>query len=310
MRAPPLVFVWISGIVADLVPCGAYAQDSHLFPVATSGSCPESSAVQSVLAGLLPTKMPREPAGNAKVSDLGDSYVVAVGDQVKTYTDAARDCAERARVAAAFVALVLSPETPRDVDTKLAVAPVSAQKPVETARSRSPGQRWLRVDARGTLDGAPASGLLAPGLALGIAVGQGKFGAQAVCGWVSGTSLSVEDASGSVLLERFPCALGPMLRFRPAPVLEIGVATSLVVGALVAEGAGFGSNKEATRLEVGARASIDATLHVGGHVAPVLGLEATYDPMTYDLEVLSRGVVAQTPSFWAGVSAGVSWSIP
>jgi hypothetical protein len=161
---------------------------------------------------------------------------------------------------------------------------------------------------------APASGLLAPGVALGVAAGRGRIGGQVICGWIAGASMSVAGETGSVLIERFPCALGPLLRISPAVApLEVNASVDAVIGALRASGTGFASSYDSVRLEAGARVSVDATLHLGRHpgdLAPVLGLEATYDPMPYDLEVLPRGVVAHTPSFWAGVSAGVSWSIP
>jgi hypothetical protein len=313
MRAPLLLFVCTSGVLLELAPSRASAQNAAGFAprVAVSGSCPDSSAVQTVLAGLLPAKPSDGPEVSATVADLGESYVVTVGDQMKTYADVTRDCAERARVAAAFVALELAPDARSASDTKPASPTPAARPPPDTVRPRSSGPLWVRVDARGTLDSAPASGLFAPGLALGVAVGRGKFGGQAVCGWISRSSLNVGSEDSAVRIERFPCALGPMLRLYPnGQVLEVSVAASLVLGALVAEGAGFASNYDSVRLEVGGRASLDAALHLGGPVVPVLGIEATYDPTAYDLVVVPRGVVAHTPSFWAGASAGVCWSIP
>jgi hypothetical protein len=313
MRAPLLLFVWTSGVLLELAPCRASAQNAAGFAprVAVSGSCPESSALETVLAGLLPAKPLDGPEVSATVADLGESYTVTVGDQVKTYADATRDCAGRARVAAAFIALELAPDASSPSDTKPAGPTPPARPPPETARPRSSGPLWVRIDARGTLDSAPASGLFAPGLAFGVAVGRGKFGGQAMCGWISGSSLNVGSEDSTVRIERFPCALGPMLRLYPtARTLEVSVAASLVLGALVAEGAGFASNYESVRFEVGGRGSVDAALHLGGPVVPVIGIEATYDPMAYDLVVVPRGVVAHTPSFWAGASAGVCWSIP
>lgn len=309
MRAPLLLFVWTGSALVGLVPSVAAAQDAGARPVVTvSGSCPESSVVESVLAGLLPTIVPVGPPATASVSDRGDSYVVAIGDRVKTYFDATRDCAERARVAAAFISLALVPE-PTPVPT-----PPPEPPPIKPVEPPPKATRWGRIDWRGTYTDAPASGLIAPGLALGVAAGMGRFGGQAVCGWVADASLSVANESGTIVIERFPCALGPVVRLSPPEAaLEVNAGASAVFGALRATGTGFASSYNSLRLEVGARAAVDATLHIGrrpGDLAPVLGLELTYDPMTYDLAVLPRGVVAQTPSLWIGISAGFSWSIP
>jgi hypothetical protein len=303
------LFVWTGGALVGLVPSVAAAQDAAVRPVVTvSGSCPESSAVETVLAGLLPTIAPAGPPPTPTVSDRGDSYVVAIGDRVKAYSDGTRDCAERARVAAAFISLALVPD-PMPASTP---APESAPiKPVEPSPMAT---RWGRIDWRGTYTDAPASGLIAPGLALGVAAGVGRFGGQAVCGWVAESSLSVANESGTIMIERFPCALGPVVRLSsPLSALEVNAAASAVLGALRATGTGFASSYNSLRLEVGARVAVDATLHIGrrpGDLAPVLGIELTYDPMTYDLAVVPRGVVGQTPSLWIGISAGFSWSIP
>jgi hypothetical protein len=95
--------------------------------------------------------------------------------------------------------------------------------------------------------------------------------------------------------------------------VEVNASAGLVVGALRARGIGFADNYDSIRLELGARISLDTTFHIGqrpGDVAPILGVQATYDPITYDLDASPHGVVGHTPSLWAGASAGVSWGIP
>jgi hypothetical protein len=313
------LFVWASGALAEIAPRLALADDARAWPpvVAATGSCPDGSAVQTLLAGLLPPAPPATPAAAASVSDLGDSYVVAMGDRVKTYADVTRDCAERARVAAAFISLAIVPNAPPLPAPEDMTPPPS--KPAQPSLSKpdaptSPPRLWGRIDARGTYVDAPASGVLAPGIALGVAAGRGRIGAHASCEWIAGASMSIPGEAGAIVIERFPCALGPLLKILPATApLEVNASAGAVVGALRTMGTGFSSSYDSVRLEVGARVSIDATLHFGqrpGDLAPVIGLDATYDPIAYDLIVLPSGVVGHTPNFWAGASAGVSWSIP
>jgi hypothetical protein len=281
-----------------------------------SGSCPESAAVMGVLAQLLPTSPPAGSNATATVSDRGDSYVVTVGGRIKTYSDAARNCAERARVAAAFISLALVPDALPEASTPPADAAAPPRPPATHPPEPPPPESgWVRVDLRGTGESAPESGLLTAGIALGAAAGKGRLGAQLVCGWSAGASMSARGtATGGIVIERFPCALGPLVQLTPiASPLELSASAGLVLGALRARGTGFVSDYDAVRLEVGTQVSVDAILHVAprpGSVAPVLGVQVVYDPMTYDLDTLPRGVVAHTPSVWAGASAGISWTMP
>jgi hypothetical protein len=291
-----------------------------------AGACPQASAVEKVLATLLPTAaFSGSPV--ATISDRGERYVVTVGEHAKTYVDSSRNCVERARVAAVFIALVLAPDaqpspapsatassTPRASAAPAPKPPAVAQPP--------PRRRWLRVDARGALALAPAKGLTAPGGELGLAIGWGMFGASAECGWFSGASMNIEGG-GSVLLRRFPCALGPALQLLPgAGRFEMNVAAGVALGGVLASGRGFSTNFDSSpRLEVGARAAVDAGLHLGApeagpagtaslaRLTPNIGFEITYYPVTYDLDVTLRGVASKTPSLWAGVTVGASWSV-
>jgi hypothetical protein len=158
-----------------------------------------------------------------------------------------------------------------------------------------------------------SQGQAAPGAALGIAGGWDALGAYAVCGWVADAPVHVPGATESVLLERFPCALGPLVRVFPSGGrwVELDLEAGLALGALRASGRGFAVSYDSTRLEAGMRLAVDAAIHMGLHpgaFSPVLGLELTYDPKVYDLEVTPRGVVAQTPYLWAGFTGGVRWA--
>jgi hypothetical protein len=287
---------------------GSLAEPPPLLRV--SGSCPDASAVRSVLAGLLPPNVPS--AASATIADHGATYVVGIDDRVKTYSDTSRDCAQRARVAAAFISLALVPDTspettspePRE-DVEPPVVPLPAHRPAP-----SPSV-WVRVDARGTGDGALEERAFAPGLVVGVALGRERLGAEISCGWVIGAALST-SAEGSVLLDRFPCAIGPLVRLVSLPWLDLQGSVGIVAGALRARGTGFTSNYDAVRFELGARVSFDAAFPLGPQRAwaIVLGVHAADDFLNYDLDAMPHGVVARTPSLWTGASAGVSWAIP
>src|SRR6185369_10163724 len=88
-----------AGIVAPPEELPAAAPRSGLV-VEVSGQCPSRQAVMAALrpvVGNEPT-----PAGTEapRVADLGDRFEIAAFGQTRQYDDGARDCAERARVAA------------------------------------------------------------------------------------------------------------------------------------------------------------------------------------------------------------------
>jgi hypothetical protein len=318
MRARVQLLLWAGGACAGLVVPRVFAQGaSGPAPVLTvSGVCPASRAVENVLATLLPAGVANGPTAQARVSDRGDTYVVAVGERAKTYADPARDCAERSRVAAVFIALALAPDaqpaaTASSVDAVVTAPP---SRPLAPPPS-TPPSRLLRIDARGVLQSAPEAGLFAPGAELGITAGGHTFGARAECGWLSPTSLAISGAGERILVERFPCALGPTLRFFPSTApLEVSLDAGIVLGAIRARGRGFATTYDSARLELGARLALDAILPLGAGsrqagLAPVIGLEATVDPAVYDLVVTPRSVVAHTPVLWVGVTVGVCWSV-
>jgi hypothetical protein len=326
------LLLWIGGACLGFVAPRASAQIvAERWPVVTvSGACPESSAVQKVLLTLLPAPVSGGLIVTVDVSDLGDAFVVAVGERVKKYADSTRDCAERARVAAAFIALVLAPEaqpSPSPTNTSPAAAvppPVASVRDGATPAPPGSGpdggtmatpavsRGWLRVDARGALEVAPESGLFAPGAMLRIAAGRNAFGAHAVCGWLAQTSVGLRGETGRVLLERFPCAAGPTLRLLPGGGrLEVQLDAGIALGAVLASGRDFASSYDAARLEIGARVAVDAALHVDTRrtgFVPIVGVEATYYPTVYGLDVMFLGALSHTPYAWVGFTAGIGWN--
>jgi hypothetical protein len=321
MRARVQLLLWAGGTCAVVGAPRVFAQNAgaHVPVLTVSGVCPTSRAIEDVLASLLPAGLSGEPVPQAGVSDRGETYVVVVGERAKTYVDGARNCAERARVAAVFIALVLAPEVP---PTKASSTPnpapsaSAAPSPSRIApQTDAPTPRVLRFDLRGALQSAPQGGLFSPGVELGVAAAAQRFGLGAECGWLSPAALNVSGAGERILLERFPCAIGPSLRLVPgAGPVEVSLDADVVLGAIVARGRGFATTYDSARFEVGARIALNAVFFVAAgprHVgfAPVVGFEATYVPVVYDLVVMPRPVVARTPSVWAGITAGVSWSV-
>jgi hypothetical protein len=298
--------------------------------VTAIGSCPDAALVQNVLATLLPSIASNSggsgsgalaSAGPIAVVDRGDSYAVAVGDRSKTYPDTTHDCGERARVAAAFIALVLAPPPPAAPAPAPAPAsppPADAGPPQPTARppvaspppSPAPAH-WLALDLHGVVEVSSPDSLVMGGAALGVALASGAWGAKAQCGWLTNASVAGPHPGESIQLERIPCALGPTFRLTPPHNgYDFEFEAGLAAGSVRATGQGFATNLPPTRFEAGAQAAAAIALHGlsrGDVFFPLLGFEVTYYPMVYDLKANPYGVVSQTPGLWVGFTLGAGW---
>jgi hypothetical protein len=311
--------VWFRSLVAGAaaammsVAASAGAQPASSLPIATDGTCPDPAAVQRILATLFSATESTAPA-SIGIADLGSRYRVSVGDRTKTYGDPHRNCAERARIAAAFIALALNPE---EVSPPVESEPpplVALPVPLETpSRSEVPKHVEFGVRAGGAVQSAPELGALAFGVGVRLAALWTRVGAHAACGWVSTGTFALAGGGAAVSLDRVPCAAGATFALLPpAERVQLTLDAGLAIGALWVAGHGLATDFAASRVEVGTRLALESGVHVGppdARLFPVIGIEATYLPMSYDLEVASRGSVGQTPHWWAGATAGLCWRI-
>jgi len=77
--------------------------------VDAAGDCPAGADIDAALAQLLSTEAGRTSSAAITVRDLGATWSVHVAGRSATYSDPDRNCSERTKVAAVFVALVLEP---------------------------------------------------------------------------------------------------------------------------------------------------------------------------------------------------------
>jgi hypothetical protein len=235
------------------------------------------------------------------VTDRGDSYVVDVGGRTKMYADPARNCRERARVSAAFIALALAPETapagssastssssPSSASSSASSSsetppppapataapppppPSTATTPPPPAPTSGPGHHapavppWARFDLRGAFEDGPEIGAVGGGGMVRAAFGWKAIGGHVLCEWLGAGSTALRSHSGRVSLERWPCAIGGTARvLTEDPHLEASFDLGLALGALRAEGHDLAANEGHTVLEIGARAAADLLLRLG-----------------------------------------------
>jgi hypothetical protein len=279
-----------------------------------SGSCPEASAVQALLSTLVPRGSAPGPTPPPAVDvvDRETTFLVAVGSRRKIYADPTRDCAQRARIAAAFIALALLPDVEAPAPEPAPPRAAPPARPLVPAPRPPSARSWLSVDARGALAlGLPAD-IAAPGVLVRAAAGRDVLGAHVTCGWFFGTSTQLAGESGSVLLERLPCAAGATAHwFWAGRHLETALDAGLAVGLLHVIGRGFAPSYSSSHAELGARIAADTALRFGtgpSALMPIVGLEVTAYATSYDLDVSPHGVVGRAPLVWGAVTAGVQWS--
>lgn len=279
------------------------------------GACPDASQLEQALGPLLEqgVTLVLEPTASttrrASVVDLGEHYAIEIDGERRDVEDARRDCVERARVAAVFIALNMQAAPP----AKPAEPPKKPEPPVEEPPVEEPE--------------APA---LAPGFGASLfALGEHStdaartaFGAGASLFYVTAPlrfelSLGVlapieleletrDDIRARVRLLRVPLALTASYLLR-ASAFELGPVLGLALDLLHIEGDGEGVERPQTELRMspGVLAGADAQLWISRYVGLVLRLQMRAFPMVYRFEVEPLGRLGEVPRLWLSGQLGV-----
>jgi len=294
-----VVFTQVPGVGPATGPQSGASVDVGSLIVDTRGDCPSGPAVRAALLPVLGNVS--VPANAApRVSDLGDRFEASAAGQTGLYVDAGRDCVERARVAAVFIALAVNPPTFRS-------------PPPPPATPRPVRRRWLQVGAAARMDGAvagnsPARTVLSWGGELSLAGGYGLVGGTVGAGIAESSSayFGRDAVTIAVRALRFPFNAAVRLQGdlpgRFGWGTELGVALALVT---------FKSDDlqmmgSTLRLDAGLRAAFTVRLPVmAHHFAPFLGGHIEYFPKPYKLDVEPIGTVGASSRLWVGVTAGM-----
>lgn len=278
-------------------------------------ACPSPRALIRELGQLLPqTRLASEPDGSGesvRIADLGDAFSVSVAGETRRFDDASRQCAERARLAAVFVALVLDPlNVPSEESNPPPPPPAPAQPPAEPEPTAAPPPApapaaanvdlelgpLLWVAASSTSANVPRAG----GMAARLRWGGGLALSLGVAGLLP-AHLEYERASVEAVWLPFDVSLRVGQRL---DAWELGAELGPIAAWLSVAGQEVPEARSGSRLELGARlgasvrywASPDIALVLSGHVASF--------PRPYRLELAGLGEVGRTPSLWIGTSIG------
>jgi hypothetical protein len=277
--------------------------------VDATGECPSGRAVAAalwpVVGGDARHLLPAAP----HVTDLGDSFEITARGQTQRYVDAPRDCEERARMAAVFIALALNPPT---FEAPAPAGPpagaIEAKPSIRTpppAPAASAGWLSLAIDARLDGGGAPAAEF-APGAELRAGVGRQHFGVVAAAGVLAPTE--ARYVSVPVRQQRFPLSLALTGRRNMSGALEAAVALGVALVPFTLRGSGLTAPEPAVRLDVGARLAIELRFPaLSRRMTPFVDLHAEYFPRPYVIDVDPLGDIGTTGHLWVGASLGVGF---
>lgn len=293
-----------------------------------SESCPTREATLAAVATLLgQAAVSAEVRSQIRVTDYGAWFAISAKDKSREYLDNSRNCAERARMAAVFVALTLAPPdisdlsdssdaSPPEPDNKgaaLAVVPVVEPPPSARSKARpnqvpivepAPTRIQLELGAKALLNpggdapplewGAQARGLMArseSGLGLGVEI-----------------AARSHFALNAIRVEQQRYILDLSLRRTVALdsarlALDVGPLVSLLQMRQTAPG-----STQLTRWLPGLRVGMTMAL-ANRALTPFVGLDAQLIPFRIPIAAEPEGIVGHTSVVWVGASLGVAASL-
>jgi hypothetical protein len=306
------------GLLAAMIsPTPAHADPPPALHVGGPNAvCPTPKQVATLLERMLVrTKITADsrPPGavEATVSDHGAHFRVTVAGQERSFDDAARQCAERARHAAVFLALVLDPLMTADLAPEPPAVGAPPAPQLDSARPsgerRRQGLQW-EMTLGGVMLVAPAAERRRTALAEGIAVfARAKRGFHLALGaGVLHGSLQFDAANADAWWAPIDVAAGFSTR---ASVWEVGAELGPNASILFIAGENLKQAERQVRVEVGGRVSLWSRFWVTQQFAVFLATETVVRPFPYILDIDPRGGIGQMPAIWLGASAGLAASL-
>jgi hypothetical protein len=302
-------------LVASAVP--ARAQGADLRVSVADGACPDADLLARALAPVLgdarlafDAGAPEQAAAaaarsHAQVTDLGDRYRVAIDGVEREIEDPARDCLERARVAAVFIALNRH-EAPSPAPTPPAREPAPAK---ESAPADEPERTRFGVQLFGAGAYAPETSGGAPGGGAGMWLADGAWRLELSTGVLAATSVDLKAAhgvSGAVALTRVPSTLSASYLLR-AGLFRFGPTLGFALDMLRLHGMRVPEPQTALRANPGALAALDAHARLGATWLALLRFSLSAFPRAYALAVDEAGQLGRTPRLWLAATLGIEW---
>jgi len=240
------------------------------------GACPDAGEVRRLLTALLSPAEAR--IAPVSVQDRGANFRVAVRESAVMLADPARDCAARARMAAAVAATDLQ-------GRRIVYGP-----PVWT------------IEKGFVIEAADASGraVWAPGAEIRGAWGSKRWALFGAAGARGPVTLQLDHGLKAEVI-RAPVDAGARItsyRWRLRPWAAVG--GSLTLSGILGEE--LVQTDREWRFDIGPMAMAGATLRVTKHLGVAAALSVRWQPRPYRLQAVPFGTVGETPAWWFALS--------
>lgn len=309
---------WSLVLALGCVGSSAWASPPALNVQGPAEGCPSPRGLIVELKRLLPqTRFETTPDADAEavlIEDAGESFSVSVGGETRRFEDASRTCAERARLAAVFVALVLDPlhvpfsetkQEPPEPPPEPPKPPPPEPAPPPPPEPEPPSDEatidfeigpLLWVGAISTSENLPVAGGLG---------GRFRFGG-AVAISLGGAGLlpaHLQYGEGDVEAIWTPFDVALRLGQRLGEWELAGELGPLAAWVSIA-GQGVLDARAATRLEVGGRVGASVRYWASPNIALFAAGHGVFFPRPYHLELAGLGEIGRTPTLWVGTTIG------
>jgi hypothetical protein len=291
----------------------AFCQEQRL-ELEVKSSCPTAALVRAQLSPLLRDYelSAESPSHTAQVEDLGESYSVRIGSAWRKIRDPERDCLERARVAAVFLALNLP--TPATQPALVASPPTSTpsedtgEAPVgavaDEGRSFAAALRLLAL-----AETAPGAGVVTTGAGAGVTLPLGPL-AFSLLATVTTPTRPYQVDSQPRQFELWRVPLAALLHLgRDFGGLGLGIESGLALDILRFRGESVPNPDTLVRVNPGWRVNGMLSWRADRRLGAFLLPEISFFPRTYVVRVEPTSVLAETPRWWIGLSLGLEYRV-
>jgi hypothetical protein len=289
--------------------------------VEADGECPSAKQLEDTLEPLLgPGRVALDGESRAtdatlpvqaRVSDRGERYLIEIRSLQRELEDRARDCVERARVAAVLIALNVGeaerkpPPEPPPVERVERVEPPPPA--IEEPAAPEPLAMGMQLLGSGELATEIERGAF--GGSVGVWWSADGFGVALDAGLLSPVTLTLEPRGptrGRAALMRVPFTLSGRYLIA-AGAFALGPALGLSLDVLRVAGSGVEREQTAVRVSFGGFLALEAHAELGAQLEAVLRLNLRAFPSAYRLAVPPEGALGETPQLWVGASLGLGW---
>lgn len=302
-RALLLIWQILPGLLAVSV---ARASEPPALDLVASSHCPSRELIERELAPLLGGRAPvLDTSVSIEITDSGESYRISVGSAEREVSDPRRDCEERAKVSAVFVALNLPTRAPEPPPPQ---APQRAPHQPEATPAR-PRQMQLVLQLFGAVEHAAELSRAGKGLYLGASLRRGRADLTLNAGAFAPLRVVAADREAVAYeLWRLPTSL--TLGFSTdSRVISVGIAGGLAFDVLRFRGIDLPDPDSGVRINPGFVVTLPLRLHANRHVAAVLMPTLSLFPRTYIVRLEPTRDLGESPRFWLGARIGLETSV-